>query len=310
MSCPVEEQHDPGRGAHAADADDLPGEMSPRGTGRAGAAGPPAACGGRSAGSRGAAARDAPRRRCARADPRSARPAAGRGRSAVPRRRVAELLERLEAVVRARLRGRVPHGRRAFGVQQRAEAREQVLHVQVRVPDVEHRHAGQLAHRLAVRPHGPAHRSGAFMVGEAVVAAGDLDARGQALDVPLPRPGVTLVEVVEAEEQVALRRPEDPEVRRGARRRTAGPSGRRSASSRGPPPSAAPRRGSRRTARPASGRDGSARARRSGSAPCCFEQVDRISPGRLAAPDPVRRARRLAAGLQPTRYARACERTG
>ena len=83
----------------------------------------------------------------------------------------------------------------------------------MRVPDLEDRHTGQLPHRLAIGAHRPAYQAAAFIVAEAVLAPGDLDARGQALDVPLPRPGVALVEVVEAEDQMALRCPEDPEVR-------------------------------------------------------------------------------------------------
>ena len=43
--------------------------------------------------------------------------------------------------------------------------------------------------------------------------AGDLDARGQALDVPLERAGKRLVEVVEVEDEVALGRREAAEVR-------------------------------------------------------------------------------------------------
>ena len=42
--------------------------------------------------------------------------------------------------------------------------------------------------------------------------AGDLQARRQALDVPLPRPGQGLVEVVDVEHQAALRGGEHPEV--------------------------------------------------------------------------------------------------
>ncbi len=45
------------------------------------------------------------------------------------------------------------------------------------------------------------------------VAAGDLDARGHPLDVPLPRPGQRLVEIVRAEDQPTVGRGEPAEVR-------------------------------------------------------------------------------------------------
>ena len=52
----------------------------------------------------------------------------------------------------------------------------------------------------------------ALLVGEAVVAPGDLHARRQALHVPLPRPVGGLVEVVDVEDQVAFGGAEHAEV--------------------------------------------------------------------------------------------------
>ena len=48
---------------------------------------------------------------------------------------------------------------------------------------------------------------------EAAVAPGDLEARRQALDVPLPRPRQGLVEVVDVEDQPPVGGGEDAEVR-------------------------------------------------------------------------------------------------
>ena len=48
---------------------------------------------------------------------------------------------------------------------------------------------------------------------EAVFAGSDDDARGEALDVPFPRPGKRLVEVVRVEDERPLRRSEQAEVR-------------------------------------------------------------------------------------------------
>jgi len=52
----------------------------------------------------------------------------------------------------------------------------------------------------------------ALGVVEAVAAPRDLQARGQPLDVPLPRAGKRLVEVVHVEQHPALGRREQPEV--------------------------------------------------------------------------------------------------
>ena len=89
----------------------------------------------------------------------------------------------------------------------------------------------------------------------------DRQARRQALDVPLPRCGERLVEVVEVEHQAAVRRGEEAEVRRGGHPRTPAPAAPRPARPPGRPPSRPPRRGRRRTASPACARAGSARAR-------------------------------------------------
>ena len=51
------------------------------------------------------------------------------------------------------------------------------------------------------------------LVGVAVVPARDLQARREAFDVPLPRPGQGLVEVVDVEHQPAFRGGEQAEVR-------------------------------------------------------------------------------------------------
>ena len=80
------------------------------------------------------------------------------------------------------------------------------------VPDVEQAHPGVAGHPLAVAGDRP-HRGGADHVrAEAVRAPGDDDARRHPLDVPLPRPGKRLVEVVGVEDEGSLGRCEEPEV--------------------------------------------------------------------------------------------------
>src|SRR5207248_416865 len=73
---------------------------------------------------------------------------------------------------------------------------EDRLHVEARVPDVEVAHARELGHGGAVLAHGRGHDPPADLGSESPVAPGDLEARSQALDVPLPRAGEGLVEVV------------------------------------------------------------------------------------------------------------------
>jgi hypothetical protein len=72
--------------------------------------------------------------------------------------------------------------------------------------------AGQVA-ELAAVGRGAAHdRVLAGVLGQAVLAPGDPDAGRQPPHVPFPRAGVGLVEVVEVEDQVALRRGVEAEV--------------------------------------------------------------------------------------------------
>ena len=60
--------------------------------------------------------------------------------------------------------------------------------------------------------HAAGHRVGALRLGRTVLPPGHPDARDEPAQVPLPRPGVGLVEVVEVEDEVALRGGVEPEV--------------------------------------------------------------------------------------------------
>lgn len=106
-------------------------------------------------------------------------------------------------------RGEPPSGLAAQPVR---PDRVQVVGAVLRVPDVEGAHAGELAHPLPVAPHARPHGGRAPSAGEPVGAAGDGQARGEPLDVPLPRAGERLVEVVDVEDQVPLGGGEQPEV--------------------------------------------------------------------------------------------------
>ncbi len=100
------------------------------------------------------------------------------------------------------------------------ELRPQLVHVHVRVPDIQVGHRGEVAHRLAVAGDGGHDDLTALLAGESVAPGRDFQAGGQPLDVPFPGAGQRLVEVVDVEHQAALGRSEDAEV--GQVRVTAG----------------------------------------------------------------------------------------
>ena len=68
-------------------------------------------------------------------------------------------------------------------------------------------------HPLPVLAHRGEHDSALRVEVKLVVARGNEDADGQALDVPLPRTGQGLVEVVDVEDEAALGRCVEAEVR-------------------------------------------------------------------------------------------------
>ena len=90
---------------------------------------------------------------------------------------------------------------------------EDGVDVEARVPDVEVVHRGELAHRLTVGADRAEDRGASLLRREVAVAPGDLEARRETLDVPLPGPRKGFVEVVDVQHQTAIRCGEDPEVR-------------------------------------------------------------------------------------------------
>ena len=85
-----------------------------------------------------------------------------------------------------------------------ADDRHDLLDVHVVVPRVERSHVRGRAHHFPVLADGGHDDRAPIGRGEAAVATEDLDARGQTLHVPLPRPGQRLVEVVDVEHQPPL----------------------------------------------------------------------------------------------------------
>jgi hypothetical protein len=82
---------------------------------------------------------------------------------------------------------------------------EQLCRIQARVPDVEVTQTGEVAHCFAICPNAGEHDVLALGAVEPAVAAGDLEARCESLDVPFERAGKRLVEVVQVEDEIALR---------------------------------------------------------------------------------------------------------
>ena len=80
------------------------------------------------------------------------------------------------------------------------------------VPDLEIAHLGVAAHPPAVARTHARRRLGGLGLVAAHEARGDGSARRQTLEIPFPRPGMDLVEIVDGEDQVALGRGVDAEI--------------------------------------------------------------------------------------------------
>ena len=88
----------------------------------------------------------------------------------------------------------------------------QVADVDPLVGPGQQRHRGQVADLGAVSGHAPQDRRFALLLAGAVLPARDPDARHQAPQIPLPRAGVRLVEVVQVDDQIPLRGGVEAEV--------------------------------------------------------------------------------------------------
>jgi hypothetical protein len=92
-------------------------------------------------------------------------------------------------------------------------AGDDLVGVEACVPEVEIAHLRELAHRLPVGAAHGRHRAAPVAGAEPRVACCHRDARAEALHVPLPRPREGLVEVVQVEDELAVRCREPAEVR-------------------------------------------------------------------------------------------------
>ena len=92
------------------------------------------------------------------------------------------------------------------------ELADGLLDIQVRIPHVQERLPGEAAHRRPVRLGRRQDDLAAGLAGEPVVPARHRQARRQPLDIPLERARQGLIEVVDVEDQVPLRRGERAEI--------------------------------------------------------------------------------------------------
>ncbi len=123
-----------------------------------------------------------------------------------------ERRERAPAVVRLRLDHRVLQRLRELLVVFGAQLVDHRTRVEPRVPDVEVAHRRELPHRVAIGAGDSGDGGGALAGAEAAVPRRDLEAGRETFHVPFERPCKCLVEVVEVEDESALRRREAAEV--------------------------------------------------------------------------------------------------
>ena len=126
---------------------------------------------------------------------------------------VDEAIERPEAVLLPGLLDVLVHRLHLLAVGDLGQVAEQGVDVEAGVPDVEVPHRGEVPHRLAVGADRSEDGGAGLLRGEVAIAPGDLEAGREALQVPLPGPGKSLVEVVDVHHQPAVGGGEDPEVR-------------------------------------------------------------------------------------------------
>ena len=116
------------------------------------------------------------------------------------------------------------------------QQREEVAVIDAGIPDVEHVHFGEGPHVRAVAARGGNRRVTAVAVAQTVGAGRKDQRRHEPLDIPLPRRGQRLVEVVDIENQPALRRSETAEIHQMSVAARLNMDARRRRAGQGPPP--------------------------------------------------------------------------
>ena len=126
--------------------------------------------------------------------------------------RLDEAAERVQVIASQRLTDPLSGLSSGAVVRVVLEPPAQVLRRQPRVPHCEVAGVGEFQRRLAVGARRRFDGRGTRGRIETELSAGDLDARGEPLDIPLDRSRQALIEVVEPKDQRALRGLEHPEV--------------------------------------------------------------------------------------------------
>ena len=83
----------------------------------------------------------------------------------------------------------------------------------MRIPDVKRAHRGESCHCLLVTDNGARRQIANPLVSEVVVTPGEHETRGETFQIPLPGTGKGLIEVIDVEDLIALRRRERAKVR-------------------------------------------------------------------------------------------------
>src|SRR5215469_3783028 len=94
----------------------------------------------------------------------------------------------------------------------RVELPPNLVDVQLRVPDVRVRHAGEFPHRVPVPTDGGHDHLTPLLAGKAIGAARDFQAGRQPLDVPFPWTRQRFVKVVDVEHEATFGRAEEAEI--------------------------------------------------------------------------------------------------
>src|SRR5918993_3528771 len=130
----------------------------------------------------------------------------------LPVDRLGQLLQRAEVVSRPSLVEIPSNGAASLFGLDGAQNWQPGLHREMRVPDIEIVLARKFLHRPSIGSRGSQHNLTAFFPTVSAVPPSDLQAGGQALDVPFEGTGVGFVEVVEVEDKAPLGRREYAEV--------------------------------------------------------------------------------------------------
>lgn len=91
---------------------------------------------------------------------------------------------------------------------------DDVLHIEPRIPHLQWAHAGVLPEVLTVGTYALDSGLLGTRIGEIVISSGNHEAHRQSLQIPFPWGGMGFIEVVEIEDQVALRRGKRPKLSR------------------------------------------------------------------------------------------------